>query len=71
VTLESPGFIRGECQQYSFAIEQFAKQTEGQWIFREYEGEEAVLGLDSVNFQISLREIYQQVDFDWDESDRS
>ncbi|BAY22888.1 hypothetical protein NIES2100_26520 [Calothrix sp. NIES-2100] len=55
--------------QYSFAIEQFAKQTEGQWIFREYEGEAAVLGMDSVNFQISLRDIYERVNFDLDESD--
>jgi Uma2 family endonuclease len=57
--------------QYSFAIEQFAKQTEGQWIFREYEGGDAILRLDSVNFQISLGDIYERVDFGWDESDRS
>ncbi|MBD2612013.1 MAG: Uma2 family endonuclease [Nostoc sp. ZfuVER08] len=50
--------------QYSFSVEQFAKQTEGQWIFKEYEGEEAVLVLDSIDFQISLRDIYERVDFE-------
>ncbi|MEH2067161.1 MAG: Uma2 family endonuclease [Nostoc sp.] len=50
--------------QYSFAVEQFAKQTEGQWIFKEYEGEEAVLLLDSIDFQMSLRDIYERIDFE-------
>jgi Uma2 family endonuclease len=35
-----------------------------QWIFKEYEGEEAVLVLDSIDFQISLRDIYERVDFE-------
>ncbi|MEH2172868.1 Uma2 family endonuclease [Nostoc sp.] len=50
--------------QYSFAVEQFAKQAEGQWIFKEYKGEDAVLVLDSINFQIALRDIYERVDFE-------
>ncbi|BDI14430.1 hypothetical protein ANSO36C_02320 [Nostoc cf. commune SO-36] len=50
--------------QYSFAVEQFAKQAEGQWIFKEYEGEDAVLVLDSIDFQIALRDIYERVDFE-------
>ncbi|MBC1221790.1 Uma2 family endonuclease [Nostoc sp. UCD121] len=50
--------------QYSFAVEQFAKQAEGQWIFKEYESEEAVLVLDSIKFQIALRDIYERVDFE-------
>ena len=53
--------------QYSFTVEQFTKQTEGQWLFKEYEGEEAILILDSINFQISLREIYERVNFDLSE----
>ncbi|MBD2292090.1 Uma2 family endonuclease [Anabaena sphaerica FACHB-251] len=36
--------------QYSFAVEQYAKQTAGQWIFQEYEGEAAVLKLHSLDF---------------------
>jgi len=50
--------------QYSYAVEQFAKQAEGQWIFKEYEGEDAVLIMNSINFQITLREIYERVDFE-------
>lgn len=50
--------------QYSFAVEQFTKQAEGQWMFREYEGEEAVLILNSIDFQIALREIYERVNFE-------
>ncbi|WP_373527302.1 Uma2 family endonuclease [Nostoc sp.] len=50
--------------QYSFSVEQFAKQAEGQWIFKEYEGEEAVLILNSIDFQIALREIYERVNFE-------
>ncbi|MBD2529935.1 Uma2 family endonuclease [Nostoc flagelliforme FACHB-838] len=50
--------------QYSFAVEQFIKQAEGQWIFKEYEGEDAVLVLDSIDFKITLRDIYERVNFE-------
>ncbi len=50
--------------QYSFTVEQFVKQAEGQWIFKEYEGEDAVLILNSIDFQIALRDIYERVDFE-------
>lgn len=50
--------------QYSFTVEQFVKQSEGQWIFKEYEGEDAVLALNSIDFQIALRDIYERVDFE-------
>lgn len=50
--------------QYSFAVEQFAKQSAGEWIFKEYEGENAVLKLHSVDFQITLQDIYQRVNFE-------
>jgi Uma2 family endonuclease len=53
--------------QYSFNVEQFAKQTAEQWIFQEYEGEEAVLVLKTIDFQISLREIYERVNFELSE----
>ena len=51
--------------QYSFAVEQFAKKAAGEWIFKEYEGEDAVLLLNSIDFQISMREIYERVNFDF------
>ena len=51
--------------QYSFAVEQFAKKAAGEWIFKEYEGEDAVLLLNSIDFKISMREIYERVNFDF------
>lgn len=53
--------------QYSFTVEQYIKQTEGQWLFKEYQGEDTVLILDSVNFQVSLQEIYDRIDFELSE----
>jgi Uma2 family endonuclease len=50
--------------QYNFSVEQFAKKAAGEWIFKEYEGENAILGLNSLDFQISLQEIYERVNFD-------
>jgi Uma2 family endonuclease len=50
--------------QCSYAVEQFAKQAQGQWLFKEYEGEDAVLILNSINFQIALGDIYERVDFE-------
>jgi Uma2 family endonuclease len=50
--------------QYSFSVEQYAKRAAGEWIFKEYEGEDAVLVLDSIEFQIGFREIYARVNFE-------
>lgn len=49
--------------QYSSHLEQYSKQAENQWLFKEYEGEDAVLTLESIEFKIALREIYQRVNF--------
>lgn len=53
--------------QYSFTVEQYVKQAAGQWIFQEYEGEDAILRLDSLDFQISLGDIYARVNFELSE----
>ncbi|MDJ0735248.1 MAG: Uma2 family endonuclease [Nostocaceae cyanobacterium] len=53
--------------QYSFSVEKFTKKAEVQWLFQEYEGEDAVLKLDVIDFEISLREIYARVDFELSE----
>lgn len=50
--------------QYSFSVEQYTKTSSGKWLFEEYEGEDVTLELDSVDFQISLKDIYARVDFD-------
>jgi Uma2 family endonuclease len=50
--------------QYSFSVEQYAKRAAGEWIFKEYEGEDAVLVLDSIDFQISFQDLYARVNFE-------
>jgi hypothetical protein len=44
-------------------VEQYAKQTNGQWILDDYVGENAVLKLESVDFEISLMDLYKRVAF--------
>ncbi|GAA6620068.1 Uma2 family endonuclease [Scytonema sp. NUACC26] len=55
--------------QYSFSIEQYVKKTEGEWTFKEYEGEDAVLVLKSVDFQITFKDIYARVNFEANEEE--
>ncbi|MFZ1029342.1 MAG: Uma2 family endonuclease [Limnoraphis robusta] len=50
--------------QYRFYIEQFSKNTENKWVLTDYEGEDAVLTLESVELQMSLGEIYERVNFE-------
>ena len=50
--------------QYKHYVEQFVKTEEGKWLLSEYNGEEAVLSLSSVEFQISLADIYENVEFE-------
>jgi len=50
--------------QYSFYLEKFTKNLAGKWILSEYELKDSVLALDSIEFQISLNDIYERVDFD-------
>jgi Uma2 family endonuclease len=53
--------------QYSFTIEQYAKQSQGQWLFKEYEGKDAILNLDSVEMEMSLKDIYARVELEQSE----
>ncbi len=50
--------------QYRFKVEQFAKNSEGKWVFSEYDSADAVLALSSLDFQITLRDIYERVNFE-------
>jgi Uma2 family endonuclease len=50
--------------QYSYHIEQFAKNSKGKWELTEYDSEESVLILESVEFQIPLKEIYERINFE-------
>ncbi|MCU0541182.1 MAG: Uma2 family endonuclease [Oscillatoriaceae cyanobacterium Prado104] len=57
--------------QYSYHIEQFAKNSNGKWVLTEYDSEEAVLTLESVEFQMPLREIYERIKFEVSEEEAS
>jgi Uma2 family endonuclease len=50
--------------QYSYHIEQFAKNSNGKWVLTEYDLEASILTLESVEFQIPLREIYERINFE-------
>jgi Uma2 family endonuclease len=49
--------------QYRYHVMQYFKTTENQWLFTELESETDVLSLQSIDFQIELSELYEQVDF--------
>lgn len=49
--------------QYQYHVMQYVKTAEGQWLFTEFESEAAVLSLQSIDFQISFSELYEQVNF--------
>ncbi|QIR38635.1 Uma2 family endonuclease [Tolypothrix sp. PCC 7910] len=50
--------------QYEYVVEQFTKNSDGQWVLTEYESEDAVLSLQTIEFQISFSEIYTGVNFE-------
>jgi Uma2 family endonuclease len=49
---------------YQVHIEQFSKTSDGNWLFREFDAEDGVLNLVSVNCQIPHQQIYNRVKFD-------
>ena len=50
--------------QGSYAVEQYCKQNDGRWILTEYIGLDAVLKLETIDFEISLRDLYKRVVFE-------
>ena len=49
--------------QSKYHLEQYAKTSENQWLFTEYNSENAVLTLTSVEVKIPLIELYEEIDF--------
>lgn len=49
--------------QASYSVDQYIKQTDNQWSVKFYQGKDNILKFASINWQISLPEIYQRVDF--------
>jgi Uma2 family endonuclease len=50
--------------QSEMQVEQFSQTDDNKWILSEYEGENAVLTLTSLPFQIALPDIYDKVEFE-------
>jgi Uma2 family endonuclease len=50
--------------QNSYSVDQYNKQKDGRWILTEYLGEDAVLKLESISFEISLQDLYKRVTFE-------
>lgn len=48
--------------QYSFHVEQLVKESENRWSFQEYNGENSLLKLGTIAYEISFRDLYEEVD---------
>jgi Uma2 family endonuclease len=49
--------------QHKLQIEHYSKTDKNQWLFREYKTEKDVISFDKINFEISLIDIYDKVNF--------
>ena len=56
-------------EQDRYSITQYIKQDHNNWLVNFYTGEDAILKLGSVNWEISLKDIYQRIDFEAVEED--
>jgi Uma2 family endonuclease len=50
--------------QYKFQVEQLVKTAEGKWSLTYYESSDAILVLDSIDFQMPLTDIYERIEFE-------
>ncbi len=55
--------------QYEFLVAQYIKTESNDWLFREYEGESAIVSFAALGVQMSMSEIYNKVVFEAEESD--
>jgi Uma2 family endonuclease len=53
--------------QYEFYVEQYIKNNSEQWLFLTYEGEEAIVKFNLAGVEMSLKDIYEKVNFDVEE----
>lgn len=49
--------------QYQYYVKQFTKNEQEKWVLTDYYGEESELKLESINFTITLKELYKRVNF--------
>jgi Uma2 family endonuclease len=50
--------------QYRMRVDHYTLNANGDWIFRDYEGETATLKLASIPFEIKLEQLYRKVNFE-------
>lgn len=50
--------------QYSMHVEHYVKTEQRKWIFQEYDEADGTLAFSSVQFEISLVDLYDKVEFD-------
>ncbi|MCA1994755.1 MAG: Uma2 family endonuclease [Coleofasciculus sp. S288] len=55
--------------QTEIYVEQYSKAEDNKWLFSEYEGEDALLALTSIPFQVSLLDLYDKVEFESEPSE--
>ena len=51
-------------EQNQYVVMHYSNTNEGEWIFREYKCENDIVKLQHLDFEISLVDIYQDVNFD-------
>lgn len=49
--------------QTTYYVMQYVKASHNQWILTEYETEDAILNLSSINLNLSLKQLYKKVNF--------
>lgn len=49
--------------QYKAHLEHFSRTGKGQWLLEEFDHPDAILHLPEIDFQISLREIYDKIEW--------
>lgn len=49
--------------QYRYAVQQFAKNSEGKWVLTDYDKPESILTLESLDFSLALADIYDRIHF--------
>ncbi|MFN6229760.1 MAG: Uma2 family endonuclease [Dolichospermum sp.] len=51
-------------EQNQYQVMHYSKTNKGEWIFREYKSEDDIVKLQHLDFEISVVDIYQDVNFD-------
>jgi hypothetical protein len=49
-------------------VDQFVKTKDGDWLLSDVDGEENILHLKTVSFEITLKDLYDKVSFEVDET---